>query len=796
MKKLYPLLCLLLWSVTSFAQNQSPVLKKIFTTPDSSTIIDYRYKKTFSYKQNGAAYTYYLSNVSNGASTVIPFTKRLAGQNDSAWVTRFGVVFIGQSLNNDASWSLYEWAPGTLNVLAENMGNVHVAGDYVMWSVADTVTSGNTIVMRKNLATQQQIVVADTIVGQGDIGPNGNIAYTNEQAVYLCTDSICTEIAHVDTTNLWRLPYFFSVHTDGVKVTYEEWWREAPLQYGTSFFLYENGTTTKLYENNWGDFQLGGFQDLLTPLFNNGYIAGQIMDLSFYYNFRTRIYSRDPQGTIHYLQDTYTQTPLWALASVEVLTPQGDVGGFTYGHPSLNTTVRYFYYINHDGSKRRLLSATGNGIYYEEQDSTWLITDHSGLYAANLDTVYDHHIVPFTKQAYTRNRAPIPASDFVQHYSGPATGLGQIQQIEITGYPKHGVLVNKYGQPIQTNNNIILRSDLDTLKYSAGSFPGTDTIRWRAYDGLEWTKDTFLYIKIAPALDTIKPFERTTLAGTPIRFWGSNFKLNYTGKLAGIRVNRLPVYGKLTIGGKQLVYERSAEVTLAELDSMYYTPNPNIVGIDTLQWMGFNGTEYTKNDTPAILRIYPILNTPPILRTLESTYSTSGGADTILIANYPAPRWHTDVLVVSDNNRVLPIAPDNTFIIDPATYSVGTHTLKVGFKHKLDSISIQRSFTITSPFAPMMMAAEKYGATREGGPISAWPNPFSQQFTLTGLSASGTYILTLVDQQGKTILQQRIVHQNRVVLNLDANAGNGVYLLKIFNENKKDDVKTLKLLHL
>jgi len=357
-------------------------------------------------------------------------------------------------------------------------------------------------------------------------------------------------------------------------------------------------------------------------------------------------------------------------------------------------------------------------------------------------------------------------------------------------------LVNKYGQSIYKSNNIILRSDLDTLKYSAPGFPGMDTIRWRAWDGLTWSNDTMLYITIAPAPDTIKPFERSTLAGTPIRFWGSNFKLNYTGKLAGIRVNRLPAYGKLTIGGKQLFYERSRDVTLAELDSMYYTPNPNIIGTDTLQWMGFNGTEYTKNDTPAILRIYPILNTPPILRTLESTYSTSAGADTILIANYPAPRWHTDVTVMADNNRVLPIAPNNTFIIAPSTYSAGTHTLKVLFKHKLDSINIQRTFTITSPFAPMMMAAEKYGATQEEGPISAWPNPFSRQFTLSGLSTSGTYILTLVNQQGKTILQQRIVHQNRIVLNLGANAGNGVYLLKILSENKKDDVKTLKLLHL
>jgi len=783
MKKLYPLLCLLLWSVISFAQaNLSPVLKKFFTVPDSSHIINYRYKKVLSYKQNGDAWTYYLSDVRNNATTILPFTKQFPyPYGSNAWITRFGVVFIGQSLNNNSTWSLYEWKPGSLTTLATNMGNVNVAGDYVMWSIRDTINAGYGILLRRKLATGQQIVVADTLFDNASLGPNGNIAYQDGQAVYFCQDSICRMVAMKDTTELWRDPYLFNVHTDGEKITYEQWWREIPPQYGTSFYVIENDTVKKLYENAYGDYQIGGYAGRLNPLFNNGYIAAQALESPDYYHFRTNIYSRDPQGNMHYLQHTDTQVSPWGLVSVNVLTPQGDVGGFTYAKPIYSTYSSFYYYINHDGSKRRFLSTSGNGLYYEEQDSTWLLAEDPYLYLANVDTTYDHHIEPFTKQTYSRTRLTIRDSDFADHYSGPKQGLGKIQRVEIiTQHLKHGYWT----------------SDSSGLVYVPYTTPAIDTIRWRVFDGLEWTKDTTFYIVTRPLPDTIKPFERTTLAGTPVRFWSSNFKLNYTGKLAGIRVSSLPAYGKLTIGGKQLFYERSRDVTLAELDSMYYTPNPNIVGVDTLQWMGFNGTEYTKNDTPAILRIYPILNTPPILRTLESTYSTSAGADTILIANYPAPRWHTDVTVVADNNRMLPVAPDNTFIIDPSTYSVGTHTLKVGFKHKLDSISIQRSFTITSPFAPMMMAAEKYGAMQEGGPISAWPNPFRQQFTLTGLSASGTYILTLVNQQGKTILQQRIVNQNKVVLNLDENAGTGVYLLKILNENKKDDVKTLKLLHL
>jgi hypothetical protein len=336
---------------------------------------------------------------------------------------------------------------------------------------------------------------------------------------------------------------------------------------------------------------------------------------------------------------------------------------------------------------------------------------------------------------------------------------------------------------------------LDSLKYSAPSVPGKDTIRWRAFDGINWTKDTTIYVNILAAPDTIKPFERNTLAGTPIRFWASNFKQNFTGKLAGIRVNRLPAYGKLTIGGKQLFYERSRDVTLAELDSMYYTPYPNIVGVDTLQWMAFNGTSYTPNDTPAILRVYPVLNTPPILRTVESQYSQAGAADTILIANYPAPQAHTDVMAVVDNSGVLPIAANHTFVIEPSTYSVGTHQLKVTFKHKLDSISIQRSFTITSPFAPMMVGVEKAGLLVEREVLNVWPNPFSEQFTVSGLDVNSSYTLRLYDAQGRLVLTDRSFNQSRKVLLPGRNAViKGMYVLEIYDDNSKTVIKSLKLM--
>lgn len=223
----------------------------------------------------------------------------------------------------------------------------------------------------------------------------------------------------------------------------------------------------------------------------------------------------------------------------------------------------------------------------------------------------------------------------------------------------------------------------------------------------------------------------------------------------------------------------------------------HVTGCPLLQAISCSITSYTPNDTPAILRVYPVLNTPPILRTVESQYNQTGAADTILIANYPAPQAHTDVMAVVDNSRGLPIAANHTFVIAPSTYSVGTHQLKVSFKHKLDSISIQRSFTITSPFAPLMVNAGKHNLLQEAAPLSVWPNPFSEQFTVNGLDANGTYTLRLYDAQGRLVLTDRSFSQSRkVVLSGRKVAGKGIYVLEVYDDKRKTIVKRLQLLHL
>ncbi|HEY8918556.1 MAG TPA: T9SS type A sorting domain-containing protein, partial [Chitinophaga sp.] len=225
-----------------------------------------------------------------------------------------------------------------------------------------------------------------------------------------------------------------------------------------------------------------------------------------------------------------------------------------------------------------------------------------------------------------------------------------------------------------------------------------------------------------------------------------------------------------------------------------YTPNPGIVGIDILQWQGSNGLTYT-SDTSVSMTVYPILNTPPILRTLESKYSMAGPPDTILISNYPPVRWHTEVAALLDGATTLPINPNGSFIIDPGTLSAGSHNLQVTFWHPLDTISISRTFTVTAP-QPLMARSQQKNGIMVQEHLSISPNPFSQQFTLTGLSPDRAFILSLLDQQGRVVYTQRVVNQGRVAVTVSTPLSKGLYLLNIYDETSRKLTNTIKLLRL
>jgi len=794
MRKIYFFLLLLLWSTASVAQN--PYLRTAYKGPDSSVILDYGYGKVLSFKYSGGNFIYYLGDVSTGAITVIPYNKpydingfaEIISDHAYAWVTPYGALIAGQTLGstpNSGLVSLYEWKQGVLTKLADQMYNVHTAGDYAIWLTSPT--AGGKLMLR-NLATNQQTLVVDSSIQAATVAANGMVVYSTGQYLYTYKNGVNKLIYHLIPSQFPDGPeYIYELETDGERVTFLNY-RE---QDATQVLLYEHDSVTLLLTG--GDY--GGFSEfsmnITKPIINNGYIGGVNLSWPYYYNTEGRVYTRDRQGTFRDVLNIKTRTDI-GYARMAAINARGDIAVRTTSGGNQGT-----YLVSQDGSYNRKIAGATSWVYY--QDTTWLAAIGNTLYTVIKDTLAHHYLKSFSKQVYNDMRNPMPASDFLENYVGPNSGPGQLERIEIVKRPSKGVLLNKNNQPILGNNNIILRADLDTLKYSAPGLPNRrDTIKWRAFDGVNWTETADIYLNLTLPPGTIKPFERNTLAGVPIRFWSSQFKENSSNPLSGIRITKLPTWGKLTVDGRAVFYQESSDLTLAQIDRMIYTPNPNVVGVDTLQWMSFNTVGgYSPNDTPVILRIYPQLNTPPVLRTLESSYSRAAAPDTILIANYPIPQARTDVMVQLDNKQVLPIGPDHTFIISPSLYTTGTHQLKVSFKHKLDSISVVRSFTITNALAPLMVSGDKLRITAETGPLSASPNPFSEQLTVTGLDANKTYILQLFDAQGKAVLTDRSFNQSKKVIELSGNLFiKGIYYLQVQDAGTRELVKTIKLLHL
>lgn len=800
MGKIYFFLLLLLCSTGSFAQNR--FLTPFYTAPDSSQILDYNNQFILSYKQAGDYYTYYVVNISTGTTRIIPYHKGFnRGRNEGlinerphVWVVpSAGAVIEGEPLDSVTNLApLYEWADGVFTKLADSVRHVSVYNLDAAFYSQNGPNSG-LVVKHLGLGGNQQRIVDSLIYGVS-VSRSGFVTYSTGRYMYSrrLGTALIDRLApsNGDTS---QLRYFYSIGSFGYG--------------GAAYLSHREGSPTRVhvYPSDGQDSgrvlftegDVDGHSDysmeITRPFTSEGAIAGINLTSPYRNNTRGDVYTVHPTLGFYNVMHIQTGTSV-EFARIAAINNDGDIAVKTIGQGK-----EALYIISRDGSYNKKVA---DSTYWTWNfTGSWTTAIGSTLYKIRTDTAVVHYANPISKKGYTRNKTPLVAQDFVRSIGTINTDTSKtysLQFVEIITRPSQGVLLDKNNKPIY-NHTIISRQDLDTLRYSAGNFPVRDTFSYRAFDSVAWTNVAPIYINIVQAPDTLKPFERNTLEGIPIRFWASQFKQNYVGKLKAIRVNRLPAYGRLTIQGKQVFYERSRDISLEEIDSMYYTPYPNIVGVDTLQWMAYNDTALSKNDTPVILRVYPQLNTQPVLRTLKASYSQSGQPETILIANYPRPEAHTDVWVWVDGTQMLPVAADKTFVLSPSMYSAGTHQLKVTFKHKLDSISLIQSFTITGAPAPLMVGAGRHGITADdiAGELTVLPNPFNQQFTISGLSSDRSYLLRLYDAQGKLVFTDRSFNQSKKVLNAGNSAvAKGGYYLQVYDMQSKTVVKTIKLLRL
>ncbi|GAA0557338.1 T9SS type A sorting domain-containing protein [Chitinophaga japonensis] len=797
MRKIYYCLLLLLAGHAAYAQN--PLLTRILTVPDSTLIMDYGYNKVFLSKEGDSIY--HIMDVSTGAATLIPFNRRLSDGYPAPYVklTPYGAVFTANSNTGpifpySEPVLVYEWHEGTLSLLDSIAYNMQAAGNYAIWLHYDTAAHFKLFL--RDLASGQQAVL-DSNVREAVVAGNGLVVYTKYQAVYKYRNGVKTLVTDTNTPGI----DFFYPRTDGEHIAYV-----SNLEGEIASLVLDDGTAPAdtidlVVSVSNGEYTVSD----AAPKMRNGYMAGVRPVFPWYPNPEFWIWSRDRQGMRRDLAYVKGATSPFGAAGIAALDTAGNMAVSAKARDTLG-----FYYFSRNGSViKRIFDDSYNRVrsHMYAADGGWVITSSGehAVYKVNIDSTFDHHILPFELKTLPQTRVRFTEEDFIQHYTGPDTGKGQLLMIYFTELPRHGVLVAKDNRVINAGSNYrIPRADLDSLQYSPyGGFTGRDTIAWRAYDGLSWTNDTIIYIQVSPAppMDSIRPFDKNTLAGTPIHFTADDFVQHYSGRLQRVSITALPPYGKLTVGGKAVFYERSRELTLAELDSLVYTPKAGIAGVDTFQWKAFNGSAWTNYDTAAVLHIYPVLDAPPAVRTLQPLYLSNAAPSRIWIVNYPPDRWHTTVRVQVDNAAPLPVAADHTFLLDPAAYAPGAHTLRVTFTHPLDTVSLSRYFAIV-PWPPFQLNAQGklLSATteREEGPaaLRTWPNPFDQQFTLSGLEPSSTYILELFDQQGKLVMSRRITGSGRELITTSGIPGKGLYLLQVRDENRKITAGTFKLLRL
>ncbi len=672
MRKLYPILLLMLCQQYLFAQNNdnNPWLSKYYTVPAGYHISDFKFNHLFIAKDS----TYHLLNVQQHTDTVIPLSRRLSStyyQSRAVWCTPTGAVFTTNAGDGYHSVTLYDWNRDTLTLVEPHVTQLKAAGNYAIWLRSQHPVESYGALYLRNLVTKQNVLVADSVGTNVAVSKEGLVVYMKNGVLYKYENGVTTPV--LGTPGAGSLRIFFPMADEG-RILFS-----SALEGRTHLSLYHGGILDTLQVRGFFDENIYEAEQAI----NNGYTAWTYREREGGGFAHTLTYLQDSTGNRRVaFEEQGGKYNGYAITFINGLASNGDLMVTKALIPG------GLYFIPRDSSPRLITVDIVDQVYLNED--RWYVQMHnedSILYSVATDSVLDQNISPFNKQGFMNTAIQFTANDFVEHFHGPHTGPGALENIQVTSLPR---------------------------------------------------------------------------------------------------------YGRLTVKGKVVFWERSNVITRAELDSMQYTPNPGIIGVDTLQWKAFNGLTYTPYDTSVALQVYPVLNTPPILRTLESQYSAAAYPDTILIANYPPTRWHTAVSVVADGATVLPVNPNNTFIIDPSTFTPGAHQLKVTFWHPLDTISISRSFTITA--VQGMFMAKMTGLPQEGT-LAAFPSPFNQQFTLTGLSPAGRYILSLYDQQGRPVLNQRIIGQTRAVM-VPENPGQGVYLLTVYDEDTKQVVKTIKLLRL
>jgi hypothetical protein len=415
----------------------------------------------------------------------------------------------------------------------------------------------------------------------------------------------------------------------------------------------------------------------------------------------------------------------------------------------------------------------GNSLY---DGTNWYVQIGSKIFKVNLDSVPVNHISDFEKTMKPDSVLRFSKVDFTSHFSGP----GELITVKFTVLPKHGVF--KSGNWAISPNTSFAASSLSELSYTPDSaYTGTDTIRWIASNGLEYTSDT--------GSVTINVKDSVVVVPQPV-VTGLSSSYCIAADSQQVKIANLPVAAS---GIMVAVVLDSTTVLPVKPDSTFtirpaaLTPGRHNLSVtfsyDTIQKrlpLSFNVTPAVTPSLDIMVNVNPI-TTDSIPVVITATNVTGGGKQPLYTFAWDRDFVHQ--LQVESNSNTVTVSPTEFELGDNVIYArVRTSDQCYVSQTGIDSITINKT-NITAIV----------DIDNPGKPVVVYPNPFREQVSINGLQPSKTYIISLYDIQGKLLLHKRVVNQVKTEINPPAVNG-GVYILRVYDEKAKKLLGAQKLI--
>ncbi len=273
------------------------------------------------------------------------------------------------------------------------------------------------------------------------------------------------------------------------------------------------------------------------------------------------------------------------------------------------------------------ITYTPNADYTGPDGFTWNASDGEleSTTPANVLIDVEAPTVTDVTKATTENQViNFTASDFTAVF----VAAGDLQSIQITSLPTHGVLTLAPNTQI-TLNDVIPADQLDNLIYTpTAGYVGADSFGWTGSDGVSFASPG-ANVNITVSAPSAADISETLNQNSTLAFQEASFTIALTSSTAlqSIKVISLPMHGKLTL----MVNAVATPVTLNEvipvlqIGNLVYTPATGFSGNDTFRWYASDGN----GQLPAAAGINLIVAPP-----LVATFTESTGQNAAL--NFPS----------------------------------------------------------------------------------------------------------------------------------------------------------------